>query len=239
MVEKDIRFLKEDEFEQVYEYLKDKTNSFTEFSPDLIIENNQFLLIFRIILGMSQKEFAEKLSVTKDWCRHTEAGRNKIVHIAIAERYSYRIEKLLKNKKINLESSLNFHKKYLFYSKNQKLPEAEIKFKAFSLMDEEELIHYFDIVKKETNNFTYFDPNLLIRIPQSLTIFRIILCMSYRKLGKVLRIDQSYLRRFEHLEIKPKPITRDYFITKIEDLFKHITIKDIALDKVLENFRIL
>ena len=54
MVDIDIRFLKEDEFEQVYEYLKDKTNSFTEFSPDLIIENNQFLLIFRIILGNSK-----------------------------------------------------------------------------------------------------------------------------------------------------------------------------------------
>jgi len=236
---KNLRDLNEDEFKQIYEYIKEKTSNFTKFKKELIIENNQFLLIIRICLGLSQKEFAKNLNVTKDWCRHTEAGRNKIIHLKVAERYSNKIKDLLKKDKISLEKSLNNYRKYLFFSKNQNLLGPKIRFKFFSQMTEEDLISYFNIVKRETNNFIEFDPNLLIRIPQSLTIFRIILCMSYRKLAETIKMDQSHLRKYEHLKIKMKPTTRVYLINKIEELFKNIDIGNFTINKILENFRIL
>jgi len=236
---KNLRNLDEKEFKKVYKYLKRKTNNFKEFNEGLIIEKNQYLLIFRIILGMSQKEFAEKLGKTKDWCRHLEAGRHKIEKLKVAGRYSWKIEGLLRKSKINLEKSLEIYKRYLFYSKDQNIAEPEIKFKPFSKMNEEDLISYFNIIKEETNNFTNFKSDLLIRIPQSLTIFRIILCLSYRKLGKILEKDHSHLKIYEHLKTRMKPITANFFITKIKNLFKNINVKKITIDKTLENFRIL
>lgn len=236
---KDLRNLDEEGFKRVYKYLKRKTNNFRDFNEELIIENNQYLLVFRIILGMSQKEFAEKLGATKDWCRHLEAGRNKIIHLKVAQRYSYKIEKLLRNSKINLEKALEIYKKYLFYSKDQNLTEPEIKFKTFSEMNEEDLISYFYIIKRETKNFTKFEPDLLIRVPQSLTIFRIILCLPYRKLGKILKRDESHLRKFEHLNRKMKPTTINHILIGIRSLFNNFDSKNIEIDKVLENFRIL
>ena len=239
VVLENLRDLNEDEFKQVYTYIKEKTNNFTEFKKELIVENNQLLLITRICLGLSQKEFAKNLNVTKDWCRHTEAGRNKIIHLKIAERYSNKIENLLKNSEINLEKSLHFYKRYILYSKNQNLIEPEIKFKPFSKMTEEDLIYYLNIIKRETNNFIEFSPDLLIKIPQSLTIFRIVLCMSYRRLGKAINMDQSHLRQYEHLKIKMKPVTRIYLINKIKELFKNIDTKNLTINKISENFRIL
>ena len=61
----DLRNLNEEEFKQVYEYLRIKTENFKTITPSLILENNQYLLIFRICLGLSQKEFAKKLGKTK------------------------------------------------------------------------------------------------------------------------------------------------------------------------------
>ena len=44
---KDLRDLNEEEFKEVYEHLKEKTNDFKIFLPSFILENNQFLLIIR------------------------------------------------------------------------------------------------------------------------------------------------------------------------------------------------
>lgn len=169
---KDLRDLNEQEFKEVYEYVKERTNNFKVFSPNIITENNQFLLIIRACLGLSRKEFANKLNVCKDWCKYIESKRRKIINIKIARRYGNKIEALLVNNKISFEEALTSYKKYLFLSKNQNLQEPEIKFKKFSELNEKDVIEYFNIVKRETKNFSQFKSDLLIRIPQSLIIFR-------------------------------------------------------------------
>jgi len=227
------------EFKKVYKYLKRKTNNFREFNEELILENNQYLLIFRIILGMSQREFAEKLDTTKDWCRHLESRRHKITHLKVAGRYSWKIEKLLREAKIDLLKSLENYKRYLFYSKDQNLIGPEIKFKTFSKMNETDLISYFNIIKEETKNFTKFEPDLLVRIPQALTIFRVVLCLSHRQLGKIINRDESHLRKFEYLDRKIKPRTLDSVVKELEKLFLNFDHKNIVTERVLENFRIL
>lgn len=126
-----LRQLTEEEFKQMFSYLKDKTKNFTEITPELILENNQHLLILRICLGLSQKEFAKQLGTTKDWCKHMEAQRRKIMHKIIAERYADKIQELLLQKKIFLEDAIINWSNYMFYSKDQILPEPKIKLKKY------------------------------------------------------------------------------------------------------------
>ena len=236
---KDLRDLNEEEFKEVYEYLREKTNNFNEFTSELIIENNQFLLIIRSCLGLSQREFAERLGATKDWCRHTESGKNKIKHLSIANRYSQKIQNLLSKTEINLEKALEYYWRFIFYSKEQELKEPEIKFEKFSKINEEKLVEYFNIIKKETENFTVFNSELLVRIPQSLIIFRIILGTSLRKFQALTGFTASHMKYYEHLEMKMKKRTAYRIICKIKELFLNINKKEITIEKVLENFRIL
>jgi transcriptional regulator with XRE-family HTH domain len=239
MQKRDLRELNDRNFERIYRYLDKKTSGFTSLYEKLILENNHHLLIFRVILGMSQKEFAEKLGKTKDNIRHIEAKRRIIVRSEIVQQYADKINSIFSKKIFNLEDAMKNWKNYTFYSKDQNISDPEIKFKTFLNMNEVDLVSYYKLIKRETNNFKTFTPDLLIRIPQSLTIFRIVLCLSFRRLSKILEMDYAHLRIYEHLKNKMKPLTAKRIILKIENLFKKTNVDSITTDKILENFRIL
>ncbi|MBI2110336.1 hypothetical protein HYT51_00975, partial [Candidatus Woesearchaeota archaeon] len=107
-----------------------------------------------------------------------------------------------------------------------------------SKLNEEDLKEYFDLIKKETNNFTNFTSNLLIRIPQSILIFRIIFCLSYRRAAKLL-CEEGSIKNYEHLKCRVKPITAITVMNKIKELFENSNYRDISYEKFLENHRIL
>ncbi len=233
-----LRQITEDQFKEVFYYLKSITNNFTEITPDLILENNQYLLIFRICLGLSQKDFGEKLGTTKDWCRHTEAQRRKIIHRKVAERYTNKIQDLFLQTTIILDDALKHWNNYMFYSKDQILPEPEIRLKQISKLDEKDLENYFNLIKTETNNFTRFDVDLFKRIPQSILIFRIVLGIDHRKFAKILNINDRGLRKYESFRTWIKPQIAKKIVKSINALFSEYK-DDINLEKALENFRIL
>ncbi|GEM_PF-2256040 len=235
---KDFRDLDEREFEQMFYDLKRKTSNFQEVSPELIIENNKYLLILRICLGLSQKEFASKLGATKDWCRHLESGKNYIVSRKVACRYTEKLTHFIQDSTINLEKVLNAWKTYKFNSKNQILQEPKVELKQISKLDESDLIEYVELIKKETNNFNEFNHKILEEIPQSILIFRIILGIDHRRFSKLIDINDRSLRKYESLNQKIKPATAEKIINKISDLFKKYK-SDIDYKDILENFRIL
>tara|TARA_Y100000034_G_scaffold136195_1_gene211413 strand:+ start:1473 stop:2459 length:987 start_codon:yes stop_codon:yes gene_type:complete len=176
------------------------------------------------------------METSKGWCRHTEARRNKIEKSIIAKRYTKKIEKLINKNKINLENSLKNWENYNIYSKNQYLPEPEIKLKQFSKLTKNDLKKYLKLIKKETNNFTKIEPEIFIRIPQSITLFRIALCLSYVKLKKLKVISGRGLRSYDNLKSKIKPTTAK----KLSNFFnKEFKNKSITYNKFLENYRIL
>src|SRR3989344_5093076 len=73
---KELRNLNEEEFKQVYGYIKEKTGNFSYLNKKLLDENPQYLLVIRFALGLSQLEFSKLLGTTnKQWVRHFEAGR--------------------------------------------------------------------------------------------------------------------------------------------------------------------
>jgi len=235
----DLRWINEEEFKEIFSSLKSKTKNFTEILPELILENNQYLLILRLCLGLSQKEFAKQLGATKDWCRHTESRKNRIVHRTIAARYTNKIQELFLQKTIILDDALKNWNNYMFHSKDQILPKPEIRLKQISKMNEEDLKKYLTLIKTETKNFTKFDIDLLKRIPQSILILRIVLGIDHRKFAKLLDINDRSLRKYESLNSYIKPQTANKIIKVLNELFKEYNKNEIYLEKVLENFRIL
>ena len=221
----DLRKLDEKEFIKIFSYLQKQTNDFKKFSRELLLENNQYLFTLRICLGLTHDDLARELNVSKGWVRHTEAGRNVIMHEKIADRYVKKLEALMKRKEITLEKTLENLKRYYLFAKDQNLPEVDTKFKPLMEMSDGEFKEYFELISKETENFTKFHPSLLVRIPQSILVFRIALGIDHRKFATLLGIDSRRLRSYEHLKVRIKPQTAVKFVEKIDQLFRKTEVQ--------------
>lgn len=233
--EGDLREMGEEQFIELFEHLRERTCDFKEFSPCLLLEDSRRLLLLRLCLGLSQREFARALGRTKDWVRHTEAGRRRIVYLKIANRYVDKINSLLNQKKITLEQTLENWKIYKF-SRDQNLPEVEARFKPFLEINVGDFKKYFQLISVRTEGFTKITPELLAKIPQSILILRIALGINHRKFAKLVGVNNRTLRAYEHLEMKMKPETAAKFAGKIQPLFEK---RKIMATDALENFRYL
>jgi len=187
----------------------------------------------RLCLGLSQKKFAEKLGVTKDWARHMEAGRRKIVHLKIANRYVGNINTLLNQRPITLKRALKNWRGYQF-ARDQNLSSIEVKIKSFLEMDEDDFKGYFELISGETEGFTKFSPNLLTKIPQSVLILRIVLGICHRKFARLIGTGSRALRKYEHAEMKMKSETATKFTENIRRFFGG---NSVLFTNALENFR--
>jgi hypothetical protein len=236
---KDLRDLDEKEFREVYSYLEKETNGFTEVDPELILENQQYLLVFRLCLGVSQKQFDKKINAGKYWCRHTESKRNKIINETVAKRYNKKIENLLKNHEINLEKTLECWKRYTV-SRNCFLSETiKMRFNSISRISDEQLKELYEITKKETKDFTKFNPMLISEIPQTLLIFRIIFREDHKKFAKRVGVSERSYRRYECLEGRLRSETAKKITKHLLKTFSNKKIRDIGFDQLLENKRVL
>jgi len=237
-MKKDLRDLDEKEFREIYTYLKDKTNGFKEVSTELILKNPCYILIFRLCLKLSQKNFSKKIEKGKDTCRHIEAGRRKIIQNETAERYSNQIETLLKNYKITYEKTLEAWKNYMFY-RDQKLTKSKTNFGSISKISEENLKELYKITKERTKNFTKFNYKLLLELPQSLLIFRTILKEDHRIFARKLGICPKGCRTYEAAKARIKPRTAKMITKKLPNIFTDENTRNIDFNKLLENKRIL
>jgi hypothetical protein len=235
---KDLRDLNEEEFREVYGYLEKETNNFKSISPELILENNKYILIFRLCTGLPQKEFSKKIGRGSDTCRHTEAGRRTILQKRIAERYSKPIEKLLKNYKITFEKTFETWKQYMF-ARDQTLQEPKTKFGSITKISDENLKKLYEITKERTKNFTEFNYNLLLEIPQTLLVFRSIFKEDHRTFARKLGLCPKGYRSYEAARVRVKPRTAKRVTKRLPDMFDNESIRNIKFDKILENKRIL
>jgi len=229
----DLRWMKEEQFIELFEYLKERTSGFKRIPQELLIENNQYLFVFRMCFGLTRDEFARELAVSKEWVRHTEAGRNVILHEKIADRYIGKLNALMNRREINARRALENFSRYRYHADDQNLPEPQARFKPLMEMSSDDFREYFDLVSKETKGFIKFNPDLLVRIPQSILIFRITLGIDHRKFAILLGIDRRHLRRYEHLDARIKPRTAAGLMKKIEQLFKGFEVK---FEDVISNF---
>lgn len=176
---KDLREMNEEQFADVFNLLRGITKNWSEFPPELLIENNRFLLVIRCALGLSQREFGIKLDASKQWVKEFESGRRKIIHNKPALRYVQLIRSLIEETKPSLSIGIAKWKEFKRFRHDIK---PKRKNEPLVKMTEEELKQLFKEVEKQTNHFTNFEPAILIENPQSFKIFRLSLGFSHDKL---------------------------------------------------------
>ena len=238
---KDLRDLNEDEFKQVYEYLKERTNKFTHLDKTLLDENPQYMLIIRFILGFSQLEFSKLLRIDKQWVRHFEAGRQGFKQSKNYSKALDLINKLFSENKIVRYDKTSFSWKKCKAARNKfflKPREERYSIKDLNEMSVGDFKLYFTYLKKETNNFTNFDYNILFITPEFITIFRIVLNISHRALAKMINTNPRTIRTNQSRIYKMTPEKCKLYIQTFENLFKNNDlIGNVSLEKSIENFK--
>lgn len=239
---KDLRNLNEDEFKEVYEYVKDKTNNFTSLNKSLLDENPQYLLVVRFALGLSQFEFSKLLGTTnKQWIRHFEAGRQGFRYSVMYNKALCLINKLFEeNKVVSFKRSLFIWQRAKAARSKFFLTEIEPKYKIkkVSLMNIEDFEEYFNYLKKETKGFTDFNYKILMDTPQFISIFRIILDISTRQLGKLFNENSRTIRTHEYAEYKTTPETAIKYMSMFNRLFiEKNLINKIDYNLIIKNFK--
>ncbi|MFH1209785.1 MAG: hypothetical protein V1663_03275 [archaeon] len=232
---KDLRELNQDEFKRVYDYLKEKTNDFSFVSPQVLLENNQYMLIFRICLGMSQRSLAEFIGVTKDCCRHIESKRLRIISLNKVKRYSEKINELISNKKISFDNTLLHWENYNKFQKNQVF-KPKLILRSFNELQVKDLKKYYKILLNKTNNFQNITPNLIMDVPQIIVLLRVAGCITCLKISKLKIVSQKSLNNYEKLKSTIKLQTANKFSKFFNELFVN---NKPDYQKFVENFRIL
>jgi hypothetical protein len=238
----DLRQINEEQFKLAYNYLKEETNEFTSLDIEFLKDNPQFLLIARLVIGLSQAQFSKAIGNTNlQWVRHFEAGRQGI-------KYSEYIPKCIdllnsyfrENKVLPIDQTLKFWKRAQvarekFYFKPS---ESNYRIKKISQMTVDDAKDYFEFLKKETDNFSKFDPDILIHTPQFITIFRLILNLSHRSLALAMGKDPRKIRQHEYKEYKIMLNTANEYMRLFESLFnKHNLVSNVDINNYLGHFK--
>jgi len=230
----DIRKISNEQFIQLFDLLKDKTENFTKFPISLLTTSSNLLFVVRMILRITQKELAKLLGTSKDWVRHTESGVNKVIHVGPASRWCHKIEMLLKEKRndIDLQKSLLFLRESRFIrreiaSSEKRLPIVKL--------TKEQFIEEFERFRDVTKNFSDLKPEHIEEDPRRILFLRLMLNWSRKTLAKNIGIDRGSVCRWE----KGKPID-PFSAVKIVEKIKE-EIKDISINEkdVTRKFELL
>jgi len=237
---KDLREMNEEQFVEVYEFLRKNTINFTKIDKSLIRDNPQYLMILRLSLGISQYKLSSMLG-SNQWVRHVEAGRQgyktskklekciEILNNLFAERGVLPKEKILEN----WMQCKNARDKWLYEA-----PKMKYDIKRFNEMSIEGFKKYFGILSKQTKNFTKFDEKIIELNPRFLTIYRIVLGMNIYEFGEIIDKGVSDIRRYERFEDRMMPQTMKIIISKIKEAFyEKNLIGKVNIDNSIKNFK--
>lgn len=81
---------------QLYLICKNDTNNFEDISPDILMQNPKMLLLFRLMLGMSQIQFGKFIGMNDTNLPKYELGKIKSMQQRTAEKYLNKICEQLK-----------------------------------------------------------------------------------------------------------------------------------------------
>lgn len=82
-----------EKLKKIYHRVKDKTRNFLQINPEIIAENCQSIIIFRLALGLSVKEFAKICKRSAGSIDNLQRSSKKI-NFGVAEYYTNKIKKL-------------------------------------------------------------------------------------------------------------------------------------------------
>lgn len=90
----------EERLRKLFLEVEKSTNNFTEFSPEVLMENSNRLIVFRLALGLSQENFAKLFNVSFDAISQQERIKNKKMLISTANKFVKIIREEFKSKQL-------------------------------------------------------------------------------------------------------------------------------------------
>ena len=224
-------------FIEIVELIKNKTNDFAYFPSFLILEDSRILLIVRLLLGLSQTEFAKKLNMSKMTIEELENGYRKIKWPVTAREYSKRLEKLLSTRTISLDN-INLNNVWQRWINKIKIKGSkDVGWKTIRKMGVEDFKKYFLTIKKATKDFKNFDAKLFQKTPQIISMFRILLGLTQRDLERKLNLKGRLISNYESNNYKTLSLGRSKMFAKFfESEFKNKKLQDISLNFAIEKF---
>ncbi len=199
----------------------------------VILGDSRILILFRIMLGLSQETFAIKLSLSKTTVEELENGYRIIKFPATAKRYASVIEKLIGN--VDVET---LKKSWAAWKNTRKILDSKAyNWKTMRHMRTEDFEKYFTQIKEETDDFSLMSADLFQKSPQLILIFRILLQKTQRDLERELGL-KGYISNYECLRYKTLSRGRaELFADYFQFEFRSKKLHNLTQEEVLNRFR--
>jgi len=232
------------EFLKLYEILKKETKNFNHFPSSILLKDSKIIVVLRIILDLTQGEFARGTKISKMTVEELENGYRKLKWPATARRYSEKIQTLL-NKKYKPIKNEILKKRWERWKNTRKPKEKRVlNWKNIRNMKVEDFLGYFKKLKKESKKFTEITPNLIQRNPQIIIILRILLGLTQKDLErKTGLIKKGNISNYENLVYQTLNRGRaemfsNFFSNKIKDISEKEAIeKFLHLKETMYSYR--
>jgi ribosome-binding protein aMBF1 (putative translation factor) len=230
----DLREIDKKKFIQLFQLIQSLTNNFRKIPPELLTARSDLLLILRCCLGLSRKELANKLGIPNGTLRRIEKGRNKIKNIGPALRWVVKLQPLFSQIKVTLDCALSCFERFKV-AKDMPLKKVD-ELKSVKNLSEQELQALFENIKFKTNNFTNFPPELFREDPRIISILRISLGLGIKSFSKLIKKDESHVRRWENLKMRIRFKTALSLSQSFAKLFSN---KNICWEEFLNNLKLI
>jgi len=227
------------EIKNFVQLLRGRTNDFHVNLSLIILEDSRILLFIRIILGLSQKGFAQQMNIGRMTVEEFENGYRKIRWPVTARQYAEKVQNLFHHYKI---PDMNIiEKRWEKWKNTRKTKEKRrLGWKSIREMSIKEFRTYIRYVKKETNNFKDFKFSLFQKSPQVLIIFRILLNLTQRDLERKLALRGRVISNYECGAYSTLSIGKAQLFAKFfKKQFKKRDIRQISEEAAIERFVIV
>lgn len=225
------------EFMKLVNEVKKRTNNFSHFPSSLILEESKVILIIRILLGLSQKEFAKKTGMANMTVEELENGYRKIRWPVTSRIYADKLERLILDNKIVIEEPL-IKKRWEKWKNTRKIKEKKTtNWKTIRKMTIADFKNYFYFIKKQTNNLKEININLFQKSPQLIVIFRILFNLTQRDLDRKLKLKGRVISDYERGTYKTISRGRAELLKNFfESQIKEQNLSKITIEEAIERF---
>jgi len=227
----DLRDMNEQQFVLLFEKVREITENFTLVPLELITSRSDIILVLRLALGLSRKEFCIKAGIPLGTLRHIERGRTPIRNGGPALRWVKIFSSIFASEagNITLEKALRAFRTF----KGENGSEGCIEMKPLIKMNLEEAKEIFRKVKEETKNFSELSFEKLRREPRIVSVIRVLLNKSIPEFSRIIGKDESWLRRWETGKVKMSLKSSIFLSEKLKELIREIKVSE---EVFLENF---
>jgi len=226
----DLRNSEKEQFLKLIKWLESKIEEIGFIPHELLKLKPQLIWGFRMMCGLSQKEFAEMLGVTHRWLKDVESLRRFLEDTQTINRILFRLNQVVKENKEKMEIILaNFERFKVAAHSSMR----DLKKRTLVEMSKEEVEELFEEFKEKTDNFKHFPLELLMSQPNILMICRLALGLGHRKFAEMVGMNERWLRDREICVNGISFCNAEKLKERLEQIFSE---KEVKKETVLLNF---